>query len=89
MSAKEQKNILPIHNSNYKSLRFFCIIISLFLIYLFSCYFPFVMEYYVSRPSEGFFEYLLLHFIMSNDYTHYEMIILFLMFISIFSLSDD
>jgi len=56
------------------------------LIYIFSCYFPFVMEYYVNRPEEDLFTFLLMEFRSVNTYSHYEMFILFLLIMILYSL---
>jgi len=46
-----------------------------FFVYLFVCYFPFVMEYYVVRPQEGFLSYLLSQYSTADTYTYYEMVV--------------
>lgn len=52
-----------------------------FFLYLFVCYFPFMMEYYVGEPSENLFVHLTNRYAIANAYAYYEMIILLLLVI--------
>ncbi|MBE5955529.1 MAG: hypothetical protein E7253_03660 [Lachnospiraceae bacterium] len=62
--------------------------LSFFFIYLFSCYLPFAMEYYINKPKQGFFSYLLNQFTMAGIYSYYEMIILFLIIMALLLLTS-
>uniref|UniRef100_UPI004056F6A3 LTA synthase family protein n=1 Tax=Acetatifactor sp. TaxID=1872090 RepID=UPI004056F6A3 len=64
----------------------YCLFVSYFL-YLFACYFPFVMEYYVARPEENMLVYLFDKFIAAGPYSYYEMVIVFFLTIIFWSLT--
>lgn len=64
-----------------------CVLLFSCLVYIFSYYFPFIMEYYVKRPSESFFAFLMVKFCTAMEYSYYEMIILFLVIMIIYSIT--
>lgn len=57
------------------------------LVYIFACYFPFVMEYYIKRPEESLLFFLQMEFLTVLECSYYEMVMLFLLIMIIYSIT--
>lgn len=88
-SNKSIINDLKTNYFNTARKRYFAYsIFVLFITFCFICFFPYVMEYYVSQPDENIFSYIIQRYLNPKSYATYEIKLLLFLIVIILSITS-